>query len=961
MEDNKSGYVIEEPEPSPEPTQGQQQVPNQNAQGPQNYQPQFQKPRAHTRPPKPKKNLLIYVIIAIFLAVAVAIIIYHPSSSPPPINGTTTIPHATSSLIKSCISINSPGTYTVSSNLTYTKFTGSCITIASNNVKLVCNNSIGGSGPFAIGTNHTYGIYINDSSNVSVINCHIYKFSYGIGAHNSNYLNITDNNASDNILSNLFLNNVTNSDIHNNKFIGTTFENGSIHIIGTSNNNTISYNNVTSNNRGVFIESPGNSYLNNNVNNTNASFYCAPGSGMYGTSTAKSNICSNDFGCSFLYCSGNNILANVSNITLSSNINSCGSIKSPGDYYISNDINASYIEPFGDVWQNSFPCINIMSSYVNLYCDNNSISNASTGININNMKNVNITGCNISAKNTGIMVENSDGLTVTNTTVTGANHGISILNSSVNQFIRFKVYHNTIGIYLNGSFSNTFSNGYARNNSLIDIYASNDSLAPLSNLVLKTSCGISDASWAVCDHYMNSSLKFFGVTSCTPLTLSGNYMLENNVLSQQQNCFNIGADNVTLDCNNYALTNQYSGNSKSSAVYINGRKNVKVINCTASNFYAGINVSDSSNVSAYNNTLGGPQQQVGISLVNVFAANIMNNTITHGVSDIYASKVTHSNISNNTLSYSNVPGYAIYLDNSVDNIVNYNNGTNNYGGIYLKGDSMNNTVSYNRMSLDTYADYVCSSNNSGISAENGGINYGTKKVNCRWMAAISVGQVLPCAAAMHPSTYTLAYDAVYGAGTTCFSVYANSTTINCANHTIIATDGGTFASFISTTGSKLENCNLKGFTNSVQVSGSDTNIYNNTIYTAQPPPNTTAYAINVVNSAMPSVSHNNITSKSGGIYLSNVTDGIMNNNIVKSLSISYYLLQTYLTNIKNNIASQSSGSGWVFDNSTENEVTGNSFYGQTYGVKCLGTSIAQDSNTNSGNNYTNNLNCGWLS
>lgn len=607
----------------------------------------------------------------------------------------------------------------------------------------------------------------------------------------------------------------------------------------------------------------------------------------------------------------------------------------------------------------SLPCISIRSSSVNLYCNNDSITNASTGISMDGIKNVNVTGCNINARNTGIIIKSSNDLTISNTAVTGADRGISIVNSSVDQFLRFKVYNNTIGIYVNGSFSNTFSGGYARNNSLIDIYASNDSLSPLNNLLLKTSCGVTDASWAACDHYLNASLKFFGLTSCTPLTLPGNYLLENNVLSEQQDCFPIKADNVTLNCNNNILTNEYTKAPGSSAVYASGKNNIEISNCTTSNFYTGINVSDSTNVAVYNNTLGGPQQQTGISLINVTAANVVNNTVTHGISDIYVSRVMHSEISNNTLSYSSMPGDAIHLENSIDNLVDYNNGMNNYAGIYLGGNSTNNTVSYNRMSLSAYADYICSGDNSDISAENGGINYGTKKVNCRWMAAISQGQVLQCASFLHPSTYTLAYDAVYGTGATCFSVYTNSSTIDCANHTIIATDGGTFASFIDASGTTLENCNLKGFTALANVKNSDTNVRNNTVYATQPSLNST-YVINVIDSSGPTISQNNITSQSGGIYLGGDTAGELSNNFVESLFVSYYIFNTSLMNIKNNIASRLSGSGWIFNNSTQNRVSGNSFYGQAYGVTCEGTSQNPESNTNSSNNYTSSKNCGWL-
>lgn len=981
INDNLSSKHSEE-QPQQNHPEESEQLPKQEEQHSQNIQSEYPigesnnklnditKPldqkNTESKTPKSKKPLMFGIIAILIIVFALVIIYPHAPKRTNSQNTTvpTTIYFIPTTLINSCGTLNHPGTYNLSSNVTYTKFNGSCITIDTNNVAVFCKNySIIGSGPFAVSSNTTSAILINGATNVSIKGCQISKFSYGVKSYNSHYVNISNSNVSYNIVSNIYLNNTKHSNINNDTLQGTKTNSSSLRITNNSLYNNITNNKLNGNYWGIHINSKFNNYKNNRFGNTNISFSCSLKSGLYGTSNANLNTCLTNIGCSFLSCSVENIQANVSKIVLSKQISSCGSITSPGNYHLTSNINAAYVNPPGTIWQHNLACINIKSTDVNLYCNNHTISNATTAISVIGQKNVNITDCRVNnATYVGINISNSDGLTISNAVITNAKYGIYLSNSSVNQFTGFRVQNNVMGIYLNKSFSNSFLKGYARNNSLIDIYAANDSLGPLSNILLKTTCGVSDAAWARCDHYMDSNLLFFGLTSCTPLTLSGNYLLQNNILNTQINCFPIKADNVTLNCNGKIMTNKYNGYAASSGVYVHNRKNVTIKNCVTDNFDTGINVSNSTKVKLLNNSPGGPQQIVGIFLINSDFSLLIQNKIISAVTDIYLSNVILSTIINNTVSYAKHNGYGIYLLNSKDNMILNNNGTNNYIGIYISGNSQNNTVYKNSLVTSTYADYICTANNSGIYSEFGNINYGKKKVNCRWLVAISHGQRIQSEALQNPSTLIIPSDNVYGDGATTFSVYSNSTSINCENHTIISTKGGTFASFINAQHTSIKNCNLIGFTTPIKVTNSSTDIYNNTIYGGFSGGNSNnkTNEISVSYSNGPTIRNNNLFGDFNGMYLLNDSNGALQNNNVKTGLISYSIINSYLMQIFNNWGDSVSNGGWIFDNSTQNQVNNNNFYGNLFGVECKGSSKNSNSNPNAGNNYSSNKNCGWI-
>jgi parallel beta-helix repeat protein len=69
---------------------------------------------------------------------------------------------------------------------------------------------------------------------------------------------------------------------------------------------------------------------------------------------------------------------------------------------------------------------------------------------------------------------------------------------------------------------------------------------------------------------------------CAELNLENTaYILQNNIFSNFT-CFNITANNVTLDCNGYWIIGNKIIGTK--GIYVNGYNNIKIKNCTVSNF-----------------------------------------------------------------------------------------------------------------------------------------------------------------------------------------------------------------------------------------------------------------------------------------------------------------------------------------------------------------------------------------
>ncbi|MEE8400858.1 MAG: right-handed parallel beta-helix repeat-containing protein, partial [Candidatus Hydrothermarchaeaceae archaeon] len=118
---------------------------------------------------------------------------------------------------------------------------GTCLTIGASDVILDCQeNSITGEN-----ASGSYGISANGKSNVTIKNCNIRDYQYGIYLDSSNSSTLENNTASSNarwgiILDSSSFNSLTNNTAHSNGYDGILLDT-------SSNNNTLTNNNASSN------------------------------------------------------------------------------------------------------------------------------------------------------------------------------------------------------------------------------------------------------------------------------------------------------------------------------------------------------------------------------------------------------------------------------------------------------------------------------------------------------------------------------------------------------------------------------------------------------------------------------------------------------------------------------------------------------------------------------------------
>jgi parallel beta-helix repeat protein len=467
-------------------------------------------------------------------------------------------------------------------------------------------------------------------------------------------------------------------------------------------------------------------------------------------------------------------------------------------------------------------------------------------------------------------------------------------------------------------------------------------------------CGLTNTEWASCSQHVATSLAYYPVSGCSTLTRPGNYSMTANIINPAPMCITVDSDNVTFNCAGYSMT-QTSG-AQGPAIYVNGRKNVVIANCNIYGLTSAINVSNSSYIGVYGDWVH--SSRYGISMRNVNMSTIEGIIATDASNaSILLSRVSRSNIIDNNVSYGTGKNVGILVNNSQMNMIANNIGSTNYIGITFTGSSYNNTVMNNTMQLSGYMDYLCNGGNDGINAEFGGINYGTKKTGCLWLAAlVKGGAQFSCQAVLTPGSYTFQNDETYDYGETCYNVYANGTDINCNGHTIIATNGGTFANFKDSNDSELQNCTLKGFTSPIIAYGSGVMILNNRITDN----NRTNAAIAVTKAQGAYIQTNNITDLYQGISMESSKDSFLLNNMVALASTAYRISNSIGIAVSNNTAESGTGTGMALYNTTASTFKYNTWLSNE-GIVCTGAAQSSLSNIDSGNNAcSSNSGCAWI-
>ncbi|MDE1810640.1 MAG: right-handed parallel beta-helix repeat-containing protein, partial [Candidatus Micrarchaeota archaeon] len=740
-------------------------------------------------------------------------------------------------------------------------------------------------------------------------------------------------------------------------------------------NNTIQYNQYY----GIKVNATGNSYLTNFLNGTPSAFYCSTSASFPGSSFVSGNICTNSTGCGFLSCKGQNTPANLSQIKLGSTVTGCGSINSPGTYSVAGNIDMgtySNVSNPATVYDN-VRCIDIAASDVILNCGGHTMTHGSYAIYSSGQFNVTVENCRITNFNTGISflnvsesliknvsvvnasqagisLTNTTAVSVQNNTATSGNLGMFISNSASDVIGNPVMSKNQYGVYVSSSLGNIFQGGSALNNTNYDVYATSNSANESYNIMQGTTCGLTNAQWATCTIKKGALLAYYPITGCGAIVHSGNYSLTSNVVGAQPNCINVTSSNVALNCHGNTINGL--GTTPGAILRINGRSNVTVSNCKFYGLKTSVNVTNSSDV--FFSSITSSSNAYGLRFSNVTAGYLEYGLVT-GANNatVYMNNVSYFSLNHMNLTYAGNVGVGIEMINSRHNTVEYNNGLSNYIGLQLSGNSGNNTVSNNTMSLDNGYDYICNGN-SGVNAELGGINYGTTKSGCKWLAAIPLPvNPIGCALISEPDTVLLTTDAAYGFGSTCFSVLANDTTINCNGHTVIATHGGTLAYFQGSHNSKLLNCVLKGFSNPILATNSTSiTLLNNTISIQ----NQTSglAAITMLNTQSSQIQANNVTAPYLGINFVGGSSGSILNNIVGGARYAYEVNNATSVTVKNNTAFNSY-TGISFINSNSDPVSLNNMAsGVTTGMSC---SASSQSNVDLGGNICSmQSGCSWI-
>ena len=915
-------------------------------------------------------KILIIVIIA-------AIIIYYVASTMQP-QKIIIINQSQGNLnqITGCTIITKPGIYYVGSDINTGINSGACLNVASSNVKIIGSGKrVVGSGPFVGTPPFTYGIYVNNESNVSISNLNITTFSYDLFVSNSTYVSFISGAALNGTISGISIMDSYQSRIANDVIAGSSSKYGGIYLFGGSLNRVL--NNTIKDNSyyGAVINSTGNIFQFDGFLTNPVDLRCEGSAGFYQSNNFTGSTCSVNEYCNFAACGEKNTPLDMRTIKLTHEINGCGGISSSGAYVLNGNIDAKQFLLNGNTSQT---CIGIYANRVILDCMFHYITGSSGyGILIKHASNVTLENCNVLNSTYGFGILNSFDSEIINASVLGSGYGTYISNSSTGSisnstftkgssgiylnssagflFENIKSFNNSYGAYINSGEDNAFTGGKLVSNTKADLFCSILSYNSTTNLFEGTSCGVTDCQWgtAYCKSFIQPPVNIYPVTSCISITEPGNYSMF-SAIEASSTCFAIRSGDVRFNCNGNDI-NSLTG--KGSAFLIENTTNVSIEGCNVNNFAKGVNIENSGFAKIRNMSFS--KNKIGIySINNSFSTMSSLNFYNVSETAMVLNQTKSSVINNVTV---NGIGYnGLMLRNSSSNLLYDNNIESMISNGFSFVNSTKNVVFNNSASLNG-VDYFCSGSSIGINNEENGVNFGTGKQNCKWLVELSPYHQELCYSIDTPTQIDLSGDMLYTYGATCYNIFNTATdsgsgsVINCNGHTILATKGGTFVNVVNATDVKIENCNLKNFTTAIASTGNGTIIVNNTITNA----NQSIIAIDAKNQT---IIRNTIMNSSYGIFsqgggFSNIAD-----NKVYFTNTSIELSGGSETEIINNTAKNSS-IGLYMLGSVLDSLEKNTFIGNRYGIYCTGAATNPSSTTNydlGGNVCSINFGCGWM-
>ena len=423
------------------------------------------------------------------------------------------------------------------------------------------------------------------------------------------------------------------------------------------------------------------------------------------------------------------------------------------------------------------------------------------------------------------------------------------------------------------------------------------------------------------------------INACGTLNAAGVYNLTQNVYQYPGDCFDVTAQNVTLDCKGYSIIG--GGDASASGVYSLNQFNTTVQNCIISTFYLGV---------FFNNINNGIIQNVNASSIGGGGIYFLGNNIT---------------VSNSNGADSSGPG------------IRLNSGSNN-SIINSTGTSSSNTG----INLDATYSYLI--NSTGISTSNWGIYVEDTANHITISNSTGVSSSAPAIFVFGASSITIINstgNTSTGIGIYLYGSSSNNSIINSTgtatgstgygielNGSINTTISGSTATAIGKYGLYLyANSNNNTIANSTASSNTYRaidleNSSNNTITNCTATTNTSYGIYLESSSANNTIANSSATATSGtGIGISSSSGNIISNSTSASnSSYGIYITSGTSNTIANStLSSNTSYSTYIISSSNANTFYNNTFVSGNKTGTLLNIDGTSNSNTFYWNNFTN--------